>query len=65
MRITKAKKVLNPIFQLKICFIYVFSRDQQTKIDGIFIFDYNDVRAFELFKCTAGCILVWKKQKWG
>ena len=40
---------------MKICF-YIFFLVVHKKIDLIFLFDYNDVRAFEVFKWTAGCI---------
>ena len=43
--------------------LYIFSCNQQTKIDFLFLFGYYDVRAFQVFKWTAGCISKCKTMK--
>ena len=48
---------------MKICFLYIFSNNQWAKIDLIFLFDYNDIRAFQVFKWTAWCIFKCEKTK--
>ena len=48
---------------MKICFLYIFSNNQWAKIDLIFLFDYNDIRAFQVFKWTARCIFKCEKTK--
>ena len=41
---------------MKTCFLKNFSSNHETKIYSLFLFDYNDVRGFEVFEWTAGCI---------
>ena len=46
----KANKLLNLTFLNENLSFKYFSGNQQTKINPIYLFDYNDVRAFEIFK---------------
>ena len=52
----KANKLLNWTFFNENLLFIIFSRNQQTKIDLVFVSDYNDTRAFKIFKCTVSCV---------
>ena len=39
---------------MKICFLYNFLVINKQKLN-LYFFDYNDVRAFQVFKWTTGC----------
>ena len=56
IKIIKADKLVNLTYlNENLLLIYLFSKSIK-KVDLIFHFDYNDIRAFEVFKWTAGRI---------
>ena len=48
---------------MKVCFLYIFSHNQKTKIDVIFLFENNEVNFSKSLNEQVGVFLNVKQQK--